>query len=87
MQSPPFVFRVTDENGTHFEGYAIDVFEEISRRLDLAFRYIPTSHSHFGVRLANGTWTGIVGDIMCGVRMGAFSGAGAGGVVVVVVVW
>ena len=67
-QSPPFVFRVTDENGTHYEGYAIDVLKEIAQRLHINYRFTESSDGQYGLRQPNGSWNGIIGDILAGVR-------------------
>ncbi|XP_070180273.1 ionotropic receptor 25a-like [Littorina saxatilis] len=66
IESPPFVFRTDDENGTHYSGYAIDVLDEITKRMNISYRFIEPSDGMFGARLPNGTWNGVIGDILSG---------------------
>ncbi|KAL8573216.1 hypothetical protein ACOMHN_036201 [Nucella lapillus] len=65
-ESPPFAVRVTDENGTRYTGYAIDVLNEVSRRLDFTYSFTTDRENLFGARFDNGTWSGIIRNIMEG---------------------
>ncbi|XP_076458853.1 ionotropic receptor 25a-like [Babylonia areolata] len=65
-ETPPFAMRVTDENGTRYSGYAVDVLEEVARRLQFTFRFTVDSQQPFGARQPNGSWDGIIGDILTG---------------------
>ena len=68
FQSPPFVFRVEDVNGTHYEGYAIDVLQRVAEELDFNYELIEPQDGLFGVKLENGSWNGIIRDILAGVK-------------------
>jgi hypothetical protein len=59
--------KITDENGTHYEGYAIDVIQQVAERLELKYSFTDSSDGQFGVSLSNGSWNGIIGDILAGV--------------------
>ncbi|XP_046562920.1 ionotropic receptor 25a-like isoform X1 [Haliotis rubra] len=63
---PPFVIREETENGTKYTGYSIDVFEEIARRLDLDFTVYEAKDGQYGKQNPDGTWTGLMGEILTG---------------------
>ncbi|XP_071107049.1 ionotropic receptor 25a-like [Haliotis cracherodii] len=63
---PPFVIREETENGTQYTGFSMDVFKEISRRLDLDFTVYEPRDGQYGKQNPDGTWTGLMGEILTG---------------------
>jgi ABC-type amino acid transport substrate-binding protein len=47
-------------------GYCIDLLTRLSTTMDFDYEIIPSSENQYGYKQANGTWTGIVGDLISG---------------------
>ncbi|XP_061726097.1 ionotropic receptor 25a [Cydia pomonella] len=47
-----------------YEGYCIDLIQKLSESMDFDYEIITPKTGTFGRRLANGTWDGVVGDLM-----------------------
>ncbi|XP_063390634.1 ionotropic receptor 25a [Cydia fagiglandana] len=47
-----------------YEGYCIDLIQKLSESMDFDYEIITPKTGSFGRRLANGTWDGVVGDLM-----------------------
>ncbi|KAK3755334.1 hypothetical protein RRG08_026064 [Elysia crispata] len=61
----PYVYRHKDENGTvSFTGFCIDMAEELSRTLNFTIRYTEPPDGHWGNDDGNGTWNGMVGQVV-----------------------
>ena len=50
-----------------FEGFIIDMMEEISRMLEFSYEIYPVHDGNFGARLPSGEWNGMIGEVLCGV--------------------
>ncbi|XP_060076087.1 ionotropic receptor 25a-like [Ylistrum balloti] len=73
IHEPPFVQRVLHDNGSiSYEGYSIDVLQELARRNGFTYQIYEVPDNEYGVLRPNGTWTGVIGQVATGVAdMGA----------------
>ncbi|XP_055844793.1 glutamate receptor ionotropic, kainate 3 [Episyrphus balteatus] len=56
-----------DENGKPvWEGYCIDFIEILSKYMNFEYELVPPRSGLFGNRLPNGSWDGVVGDLVTG---------------------
>ncbi|XP_063543758.1 ionotropic receptor 25a [Cydia strobilella] len=53
-----------DDGEPMYEGYCIDLIQKLSESMDFDYEIITPKTGSFGRRLANGTWDGVVGDLM-----------------------
>ena len=75
-QNEPFVaFKRTDlANGKplvgneRFEGYCIDMIVAVAHRINFTFEIRELQSKAYGSLLDNGSWTGMIGQILNGVR-------------------
>lgn len=54
------------DGGPIWEGYCIDMLEKIALLLDFDYELVPTRRGRFGDRQPDGTWDGLVGDLITG---------------------
>lgn len=47
-------------------GYCIELLRELSKKMDFDYEIRPSSKNQYGHRLENGSWTGLVGDLISG---------------------
>lgn len=75
FQDPPFVTISGPPENHTFSGYLIELWEAISGPLQLQYKYQKLSDgvAGFGMQLENGTWTGLVGELMDQVSSTAMS--------------
>ncbi|KAF5405970.1 Ligand-gated ion channel [Paragonimus heterotremus] len=59
IPDPPFVIKT--ENG--WTGYSIEVFRDIARALELQYNFSEQMDHNYGVKLPDGKWNGIIGQI------------------------
>ncbi|XP_033737191.1 ionotropic receptor 25a-like [Pecten maximus] len=73
LQEPPFVQRVLHDNGSiSYEGYTIDVLQELARRDGFKYQIYEVPDNEYGIQSSDGTWTGIIGQVATGLAdMGA----------------
>ncbi|KAK0162799.1 hypothetical protein PV327_006545 [Microctonus hyperodae] len=56
-----------DENGREiWEGYCIDFIKKLAEKMNFDYDLVIPSDKTFGSKLANGKWTGVVGDLARG---------------------
>ena len=53
----------TPEGGYIYTGYLVDLWDILCQELNVTYRMLPPAPSGFGALLANGTWTGMVGQV------------------------
>ncbi|XP_045489738.1 ionotropic receptor 25a [Pieris rapae] len=56
----------TEEGQPMYEGYCVDLIEKIAEEMGFDYEIITPRTGDFGKRLPNGTWDGVVGDLMTG---------------------
>lgn len=57
-----------DVNGREiWEGYCIDFINKLAEKMNFDYDLVIPSDKTFGSKLANGKWTGVVGDLARGV--------------------
>ncbi|KAF7259549.1 hypothetical protein EG68_03366 [Paragonimus skrjabini miyazakii] len=59
IPDPPFVIKT--ENG--WTGYSIEVFRDIAQALELQYTFSEQMDHNYGVKLPDGKWNGIIGQI------------------------
>ena len=52
-----------------FEGFAIDLLHTVSKALKFDYEVYLVPDGNFGVKLPNGEWNGIIGEILSGVSI------------------
>ncbi|CAK1554505.1 unnamed protein product [Leptosia nina] len=58
---------MVDEDGQPlYEGYCIDLIDKIAEKMGFDYEIVTPKTGDFGKRLANGSWDGVVGDLMTG---------------------
>ena len=64
----PLILSVeTSPNGTHeYSGYLYEIWQILAQRLGLRYQLVPMSANDYGTLDANGTWTGLVGELVYG---------------------
>ncbi|XP_019626670.1 PREDICTED: glutamate receptor ionotropic, delta-2-like [Branchiostoma belcheri] len=65
-QEEPFAFRVDTSGGPEFSGFCMDLLKELSIMLDYDYELYEVHDGKYGSRGADGTWSGMVGDVMTG---------------------
>lgn len=60
---------IKKENGgaKSYEGYSIDLLNELSRVLKFTYEIYQAPDGLFGAEMENGTWNGMIGEIIKGV--------------------
>ena len=48
------------------EGYCIELLMKLAKSMDFEYEIVPSSRNSYGKKLADGSWTGIVGDLISG---------------------
>lgn len=66
-QEPPFITKIETEDGVRYEGYTIDILDEIARRLSFEYSFHYVQDGEYGVLRSDGTWSGIIGEVARGV--------------------
>ncbi len=63
----------TAPHGIHgsslYEGYMVDLLDLIAESLELRYRLVPVWDGKYGFRQADGSWNGMVGELMRRVRI------------------
>ncbi|CAF3297692.1 unnamed protein product [Rotaria sp. Silwood2] len=63
-EEKPYVVRKVHRNGSvYFEGYCIDMLDEIARRLRFNYSIRIATDSAYGKEEENGQWSGIIGEL------------------------
>ncbi|UJR28089.1 hypothetical protein I4U23_009345 [Adineta vaga] len=63
-EEKPYVSRKKDSNGSfYFEGYCIDMLDEIARRLHFNYSIHIAEDAAYGKEDENGQWSGIIGEL------------------------
>ena len=64
FQEKPFVVKKEDNGYISYEGYCIDLIHELARNLKFTFEINPSPDGFFGAKTANGTWNGLIGELV-----------------------
>nr|AMM70666.1 ionotropic receptor 8a [Heliconius melpomene rosina] len=56
----------TEDGHPIYEGYCIDLIDKIAEAMDFDYEIVTPKTGTFGRRLPNGSWDGIIGDLMTG---------------------
>ena len=59
-----------NKNGTlQYEGYCVDLINEVAKILKFKYEFYSSPDGKYGARMENGTWDGMVREILEGVGM------------------
>ena len=47
-------------------GYCVDLLMELAKKMNFDYEIIPAAGNQYGYKMSNGTWTGLVGDLISG---------------------
>ncbi|XP_043245689.1 glutamate receptor ionotropic, kainate 4-like [Amphibalanus amphitrite] len=65
FHDPPFLYvEKIGEGRYNYSGYLLDLWDVMCRELNVTYRMLPPSPGGFGALLTNGTWTGMVGEVV-----------------------
>jgi len=64
--APPASGLYVDDDDSHveYEGYMIDLLRLISSMVGFRYRIVPALDSNFGYPLPDGSWNGIIGEVI-----------------------
>ena len=58
---------LTDESPNRgLKGYCIDLLQKLADHMKFDYEIIPAAENKYGHKMPNGTWTGLVGDLISG---------------------
>ncbi|XP_078584743.1 glutamate receptor ionotropic, delta-2-like [Branchiostoma floridae x Branchiostoma japonicum] len=63
-QDIPFVFEQVRSSGVEYDGFSIDVIKELSKTLNFSFVVYGVADQKYGAPRADGTWNGMIGDVV-----------------------
>lgn len=72
FQQKPFVMKVLDSNGKDtgkFQGYCIDLIDEISKMINFEYEIYVAPDNSFGFMDDNGQWNGMIKELIEKVSM------------------
>ena len=53
-----------DGDSVWYEGYCIDLFKELAKILKFTYEFYPTPDGYYGAKTENGTWNGLIGELI-----------------------
>lgn len=53
-----------DGGSIWYEGYCIDLFEELAKILKFSYEIYPSPDGFYGAETENGTWDGMIGELI-----------------------
>ena len=64
-QDAPFVTKNKNADGSfHYEGFCVDLMNELARILKFTYEIYPSPDGLYGSETENGTWNGVIGEII-----------------------
>ena len=48
------------------KGYCVDLLMELASKMNFEYEIIPAAKNQYGYKMPNGSWTGLVGDLISG---------------------
>ena len=63
-QNAPFIVKNEDGDFPYYEGYCIDLLDELAKRLKFTYEMYSSPDGMYGAELENGTWNGMVGELV-----------------------
>ena len=64
-QDAPFVMKSKNTDGSfRYEGFCIDLIDELARILKFKYEIYPSPDGLYGSETENGTWNGVIGEII-----------------------
>ena len=67
FHDPPYISVVQQEDGSfHYDGYLYDLWKTIAHKLHLSYRMVALENGGYGSTDLNGTWNGLVGELVYG---------------------
>jgi len=72
--------RVKNKDGTsRYSGYCIDLLNELAKNLHFTYEIYPSPDGKYGAKTENGTWNGMIGELVNKVCYYAHFRPGEGG--------
>ena len=67
FNDPVFISVTLESNGSYtYTGYLYDLWRTLASKMDLKYRMVPMPVYDYGALNVNGTWTGLVGELVYG---------------------
>lgn len=60
--------HISRKGNDRFQGFAVDLIDEIARMLDFEYEIYLVHDGNFGSKKSNGEWNGMIGELLAGVR-------------------
>ena len=61
----PFLMMKKQHDGTvTYEGYCIDLFKELAKKLHFTYDIYPSPDGLYGAETENGTWNGLIAELI-----------------------
>ena len=51
---------------TYLLGYCVDLLMELAKIMDFEYEIVPSDRNQYGKKNPDGSWTGVVGDLISG---------------------
>ncbi|XP_063868717.1 uncharacterized protein LOC135104904 [Scylla paramamosain] len=67
----PFIFMSEDGPPYKVTGSMKEVLDIIARKLSFCYEYVVPEDRQFGLKMTNGSWTGMIGILVRQVRLGS----------------
>ncbi|XP_022787790.1 glutamate receptor 4-like isoform X1 [Stylophora pistillata] len=64
VENAPFIVKNEDGDFPYYEGYCIDLLDELAKRLKFTYEMYSSPDGMYGAELENGTWNGMVGELV-----------------------
>ncbi|XP_064595286.1 glutamate receptor U1-like [Liolophura sinensis] len=65
-EEDPFVIKHTEGNQSIFTGFAFDILDELSERLQFRYTVLEPEDARYGVQQEDGSWNGMIGNVIKG---------------------
>lgn len=56
------------EGNARYKGFIVDLMEKIAQELPIRYRFNLVEDHQYGSEMKNGSWDGMVGEVLTGVR-------------------
>uniref|UniRef100_H2ZEN8 Glutamate receptor n=1 Tax=Ciona savignyi TaxID=51511 RepID=H2ZEN8_CIOSA len=66
IQEHPYVFKDTNEEDSDYQGYCIDLLNLLAKDLKFSYKMVEVGDTNYGDELEDGTWDGMIGEVMKG---------------------
>nr|XP_026689799.1 glutamate receptor ionotropic, kainate 2 isoform X2 [Ciona intestinalis] len=66
IREHPYVFKESNNKDSPYQGYCIDLLNLLSEDLKFSYKLVEVADNNYGNELEDGTWDGMIGEVMHG---------------------